>query len=90
MYTVVIWNWAVTYGIGESGALRSDGFQKIPARPQIVFNMFTCLNQPVGWRPFRHRNSSGYVTPCSGTFTIRCKGKTTSEHQSVLANLSAV
>ena len=44
MYTVVIWNWAVTYGIGESGALRSDGFQKIPARPQIVFNMFTCLN----------------------------------------------
>ena len=31
-----------------------------------------------------------YVTPCSGTFTIRCKGKTTSEHQSVLANLSAV
>ena len=31
-------------GIKVTGALRSAGFQKIPARPQIVFNRFTCLN----------------------------------------------
>ena len=34
-------------GIKVTGALRSAGFQKIPARPQIVFNRFTCLNMLV-------------------------------------------
>ena len=34
-------------GIKVTGALRSAGFQKIPARPQIVFNRFTGLNMLV-------------------------------------------
>ena len=34
-------------GIKVTGALRSAGFQKNPARPQIVFNRFTGLNMLV-------------------------------------------
>ena len=34
-------------GIKVTGALRSAGFQKNPARPQIVLNRFTCLNMLV-------------------------------------------
>ena len=34
-------------GIKVTGALRSAGFQKIPARPQIVFNRFIGLNMLV-------------------------------------------
>ena len=34
-------------GIKVTGALRSAGFQKIPARPQIVFNRSTGLNMLV-------------------------------------------
>ena len=34
-------------GIKVTGALRSAGFQQIPARPQIVFNRFTGLNMLV-------------------------------------------
>ena len=34
-------------GIKVTGALRSAGFQKIPAGPQIVLNRFSCLNMLV-------------------------------------------
>ena len=41
------WSGRGKRGIKVTGALRSAGFQKIPARPQIVFNRFTGLNMLV-------------------------------------------